>query len=239
MMILRIATCPALFPASLYPGFAGALEVIVGHKPKTISEMVRTRARGFDRDAPHGVTHGFQITSHAAEPFNRVRNLLSKNDCRRSLRDEPEKFWPKVSLVGKALLRARDGERLAWAGAGPNGSAVLPSGEPESAAPPSESGEEMALRVSGKVAGLYVNDTSLVNVAGRDVSGGDEVSEPLSGEGVDFIVISSHLYVVGVSVCVLEADKHDLFHLHSPPLPALALDCARRIRYPANSRDRP
>jgi hypothetical protein len=84
---------------------------------------------------------------------------------------------------------ARNGEWLARARACPNRSVVRPSGESKGVGPSADPGEEMALPVSGEVVGLHVNDASLVNVAWCDVSGGNEVAEPLGGIGVDFIVI--------------------------------------------------
>jgi hypothetical protein len=54
-----------MFGPSLWSRVVG-----VGHEPISISEMVRTRARGFDRDCPHGVAQGFQITSHKSEPLS-------------------------------------------------------------------------------------------------------------------------------------------------------------------------
>jgi len=93
-MSLRMATWPAEFPASFCPFLAGAFEVMVGHKPKAVSEMVSARARGFDRDCPHGVFQGFHVTAHVAEPFSRARNLLSKDDWRASLLDETVELRP-------------------------------------------------------------------------------------------------------------------------------------------------
>jgi hypothetical protein len=86
--ILRIATWPALFPASLFPFRAGALLVIVGHKPKTIPKMLRASARGLNRPGGDCVPQAFQVTSHETEPFNRFRNLFSKDCSRARLADE-------------------------------------------------------------------------------------------------------------------------------------------------------
>ena len=80
--------------ARLFARGVGYIAAAVGHKPVPVSEMVRTRARGFDRHEPHGVFHGFQITSHKSEPVRRVRNLLSKDDCRFKLANEMKERGP-------------------------------------------------------------------------------------------------------------------------------------------------
>jgi len=41
--------------------------------------------------------------------------LLTNNDCRAALADEPEELGPEVALVGDSTLRAGAGERLAGA----------------------------------------------------------------------------------------------------------------------------
>jgi hypothetical protein len=95
------------------PPFSPSDARIVAHKPESVPQVVRTRARGLDRHCPHGVFHGFQITSHKAEPFSRARNLLSKDDCRASLADEIEPDGPEVPFVGETFALARRRERLA------------------------------------------------------------------------------------------------------------------------------
>jgi len=47
----------------------------------------------------------------------------------------------------------------------------------------------VALRVAAQVVGLDIDDGSLVDITGRDVSGADEVSQPLRGIGVDLVVV--------------------------------------------------
>jgi hypothetical protein len=63
---------------------------------------------------------------------------------------------PEVTLVFKALALARCGERLAGAGAGPDGAVVRPSGEPEGVGPDADPREEVALRVTLEVARSHV-----------------------------------------------------------------------------------
>ena len=132
------------------PPFAPSLARIVAHKPEAISEVVRTRARGLDRDCPHGVAHGFQITSHKSEPLSSTRNLLSKDLCRASLGDKLSPDRPEMTVVGEAFLLAREREGLAGAGAGPDRAIIGEAGEPESSTPSAESGKEMTLSEPGE-----------------------------------------------------------------------------------------
>jgi len=97
-----------------------------------------------------------------------------------------------------ALSSAR--KRLTRAGAGPDSAVIGPSGKPERVGPSADAGKEMALVVSGEVARAHVNDASLVNVSARDEVRGDEVSEPLSGIGVNLVIVGSqHLASLGVN----------------------------------------
>jgi hypothetical protein len=122
-----------------------------------------------------------------------ARNLLSKDDWRAVLRDEPMERWPQVPLVIKPAAFACRGERLAWAGSGPHGTVIRPSGEPQGVGPSANAGEEMALGVASEVVGPHVCDRPLVNVAWGDVTGFNEVAEPLSGIGVNLVVVGDHL----------------------------------------------
>ena len=54
-----IATSPAEFPASLFPSFAFARLVGVGHKPKWISSMGRIDGTSRDNGRPAGVANAF------------------------------------------------------------------------------------------------------------------------------------------------------------------------------------
>jgi hypothetical protein len=171
----------------------------VGHKPESVSKVVRTCARGLDRRAPHGVAQGFQITSHKAEPFSRARNLFSKDDWRVSLCDELSPMRPKVPVIVEALARAGEAKGLAGATSCPNRSIVGPAGEPQGIGPSADACEKVALGIAGEVAGAHVNDASLVNVSRRDCAGGDEVAEPLSGIGINLVVVGTQ-YLVPVCV---------------------------------------
>lgn len=90
-----------LFPGLWLP--AKLSEVGRGHKPKSVAKDVRTSARGLNRDCPHGVIHGFQVTSHKSEPVSRVRRLLSKDDWRAALLNETLELRPEVALIIEAF----------------------------------------------------------------------------------------------------------------------------------------
>jgi len=154
--------------------------------------VVRTRARGFHRDCPHGVAQGFQITSHKSEPRSRARNLLSKDLCRASLGDKGSPDGPEVTFVGEASLRAREREGLAGTASCPNRSSIRPAGETEGDAPSADAGKEMALGETVEVAWRDVGDASPVNDPSGDVPFGDEVFEPASSMFVYLVVVGGH-----------------------------------------------
>jgi hypothetical protein len=112
--ILRIATSPAELPASLFPSFARARLVGVGHKPQSFPTMWRTDATSRDNGTPAGISCRLQISAHSGEPLSpkRARNLLSKDDCRAALGDEVVKSGPEVSFVEIALSLSSDRKRL-------------------------------------------------------------------------------------------------------------------------------
>ena len=91
-----------------------------------------------------------------------------------------------------ALSASSARKRLTGNGAGPHGSVVGPTGEPESETPAGDAGEEVALLVPRKVIGRHVLDRAVVHIAGRDVTGGNEVPQPLDTERVDLVVVGGH-----------------------------------------------
>lgn len=163
-----------------------------GDKPEPVTPVVRTRARGFHRQAPHGVAQGTQITSHKSEPFRRARNLLSKDDCRVALADKLSPDRPEVAVVVEAFLITGEAEGLAGARASPNRSIVSPTGRPEGVRPSANPGEEVALRVGPKVIGSDINNTPGVYVAGSYEPARDQCAEPVRSKRLDFVVISGH-----------------------------------------------
>jgi hypothetical protein len=82
---------------------------------------------------PNGVARCFHVGAYSVEPAEAVLacNLLSTDDWRAALCDEPMELRPEVTLVFDALALARGAEGLARAGACPDGLIVAPSGEPK------------------------------------------------------------------------------------------------------------
>jgi hypothetical protein len=100
---------------------------------------------------------------------------------------------PEVTLVVEATALSRGAERLAGARSSPDRSIIRPSRKAECTAPSTDTSEEVALDVADKIVGPDVDNASFVDVSGRDVSGGDEVSEPCGGIRIDLVVIGGHL----------------------------------------------
>jgi hypothetical protein len=111
------------------------------------------------------------------------------NDCRASLGDKVSPDGPEVAFVVKSFLLASDRERLAWATSGPERPIVRPSSKSSCKGPDADASEEMALCEASEIVWLHVNDGSLVNLAWRNVSSSNKVSQPLGGVGVDFVIV--------------------------------------------------
>lgn len=118
-----------------------------------------------------------------------ARDLLSKDDWRAALRDEPMQRWPEVPLVIKPCAFACLGERLARTASGPDGAVVRPSGLPESKGPKSDAGEEVAAVVGLEVVGADVLDAPGVDVSVRKKSSCDEPVEPVCFRLIDLVVV--------------------------------------------------
>jgi len=129
-----------------------------------LPDMRSADARSRDIGRPDGVANPFQVRRNKVKPsdLNRPRNLLSKDDWRPALLDEPVPVGPKVPLVSKPLSFAWRAEGLAGAGACPHGTPVRPSGEAEGIGPDSDSGEPVALCEPPDVVGADVPDVTLV-----------------------------------------------------------------------------
>ena len=157
--------------------------------------MRSTDARRRERDGPNGVRHGFQVSLYKVEPRLCVlaRNLLSKDDCRAALVDEPMPHRPQVPLVIKPISFACRAERLAWAATGPDGAIIGPSSSPEGIGPDTNAGEEVALSKSMKVGWTDVSNISLIDFPVCNVAGLDEFAEPGGGLGVDFVIVGGPL----------------------------------------------
>ena len=84
--------------------------------------------------------------------------MLPDNNVRSAFADESEEFRPKVSLVIEPGAFARDAERLARTGAGPDFEIVGPSGEFAGGLPEPGAGEEVGSLVSEQIVGVDVLD---------------------------------------------------------------------------------
>jgi hypothetical protein len=153
--------------------------------------MGRARARSAQIGGPDCIAHLFQVSAYSSEPLTSklARNLLSSDDWRRALADEPLKLGPEVSLVGSAGTVAGGAERLAGTRAGPDGPVTGPSGERQGQRPAADAGEKMALHIPPQVLGPYIGDRPRVHIARRQQAGRDQVAQPLRRERVPFAII--------------------------------------------------
>jgi hypothetical protein len=150
----------------------------VGHDPQALSEVRSADPRRADIERCAGVVLSLHVSLNKVEPreASLARNLLPKDDFRTALSDEMMPCWPKVPLISKPKLRASLAERLARTGTRPNRSIIWPSGAAKGERPDADTGEEVALGVRAEVIGVYVLDRAFVDVARRDVAGGDQVA---------------------------------------------------------------
>ena len=107
-----------------------SLTVGDGHEVEALADVRSTDARRAQIRRPEGVTRSFQVSRNKVEPPEaiRARNLLSKDDWRAALADEPEPLGPEVAIVRFAAAPPGRRERLAGAAPCPNRSSVRPSG---------------------------------------------------------------------------------------------------------------
>jgi hypothetical protein len=102
----------------------------VGHPIQPLPDVVRAEARSAGINRPKGVARAFHVRLNKVEPSKAVctRNLFAKADDRTDGADEVVEGWPKVPLVSKPSAFACRAERLAGAGACPDGALVGPPG---------------------------------------------------------------------------------------------------------------
>jgi hypothetical protein len=159
-----------------------------------LADVRRTDARSAHIGGPCCISHCFQVKAYSVEPSPSVlaRNLLSKDCWRAALCDEPVEGRPEVPLVGEAFSLARRAERLAGAGAGPDGVVIGPSGKAEGVAPDTDPREEMALSEIAEISSLNGDDRSSVNNSIRDMPFLDQLPQPGCGILVVLVVVSGH-----------------------------------------------
>ncbi len=128
------------------------------NKPEALADVRSADARSAQISRPKGVARCFHVRLYSVEPAEAIltRNLLSKDDWRTALADEPVELGPEVALIGKSGSFSGGAEGLAGAGAGPDGPVVGPSCETEGVGPDADTGEEVALRVTLEVARSHV-----------------------------------------------------------------------------------
>jgi hypothetical protein len=128
------------------------------NKPEALADVRGADARSAQICRPNGVARCFHVRLYSVEPAEAVltRNLLSKDDWRTALADEPVELGPEVALIGKSGSFSGGAEGLARTGAGPDGPVVGPSCETEGVGPNADTGEEVALGVALEVARSHV-----------------------------------------------------------------------------------
>lgn len=176
----------------------------VGHPEQPLPDVRRADARSRQIGSPDGISHSLQVSAYSSEPCTSVsaRNLLAKDDWRTALGDETSKSGPQVPLVENTASAACAAERLAGAGAGPDGAVCGPAGEIEGVVPSADAGEQVD---SGRFAERFRverADVGFVDDAIGKLSGFDEGAQPLDREGFDLVVNGEgHPWIVGNGVC--------------------------------------
>ena len=184
----RIASASA--PASVRTDLSPFVAFGVGHEVEPLPDVRGAHPRSAQISRPDGVAFPLQVSRNKVEPLHsvRARNLLSKDDWRAALADEPEPLGPKVARVIEATAEAGARERLARTGAGPDGSVVGPPGEAQGVGPRAESGEGVELGSAHNVICVEVTDGTDIDTPGGDVPGVGEVAKPRRRERLDLVV---------------------------------------------------
>jgi hypothetical protein len=154
---------PLRVPSSFLTPF---MSLVVGvsqpfsNKPEALADVRGADARSAQICRPDGVARCFHVRLYSVEPAEAVlaRNLLSKDDCRTALADEPVELGPEVALIGKSGSFSGGAEGLTRAGASPDGPVVGPSCETEGIGPDADPGEEVALREFAKIVGSNIDN---------------------------------------------------------------------------------
>ncbi len=102
-----------------------------------------------------------------------------------------------MPIVSLGFAFAGDAERLARRRSCPQLSIVGPSGESSGKCPSADTGKEVALGVSHKVIWLNICNAPGVYVAGRQMAGRDQVSQPGSRVFVPLVVVVAGSLGVG------------------------------------------
>jgi hypothetical protein len=124
------AAAPALPRLSAARGVGHAFS----NKPETLTDVRGADARSAQICRPNGVARCFHVSAYSVEPAKAILacNLLSKDNWRAALCDEPVELGPEVALVFDALALSGGAEGLTRTASGPDGPGVIPSGKTES-----------------------------------------------------------------------------------------------------------
>ena len=177
-------------PSSVVPLWSRV--VGVGHEVNSLADMRAAEARSAEIARPEGVTRSFQVSRYKIEPVERACNLFANEDWRAALADEIEPCGPEMSVIVESFLLSGRTERLARARACPYRFVVRPSGGTQGARPYADAREEVALRKLAQLECFHVPDAALVGHARCDMSGVDQVAQPLRRERVVLVVVSRH-----------------------------------------------
>ena len=166
----------------------------VGHPVQPLPDVRRADARSAYINRPAGVIRCFQIMRYSIPPpqGSRACNLFAKDRARAALADEPEEHGPQVPVVGFRESLAGVGKWLAGAGTRPDGPVVGPSSQAKGKRPAPDPGEEVALDVSGELAGVDVCDASFVNSSMSYVSFFHERPQHMDLGRVELVVVGGH-----------------------------------------------
>jgi hypothetical protein len=130
-----------------------SLVVAVAHPPKPLPDVERSDARSAQIGGPDRIVQRLQVSAYTSEPTpaSLACNLLSKDDWRAALLDEPSKIRPEVTRIGLGKALSGRGKRLAGTRSGPDGAIIGPSRPPEREGPSADSCEEVAGGVSSNI----------------------------------------------------------------------------------------
>jgi hypothetical protein len=92
------------------------------------------------------------------------------------------------------------------------------------------------LAVASDVVGAHVDDAALVNVSRCDVTGGDEIPEPLGGIRIVFVVVGTHLAPHNSASPKITSDTHTgKARVARKPAPRMMARKASSVRFIAAS----
>lgn len=172
--------------------------------------MRGTEARSAKIECPAGVVLRFQVSLYMVEPTEAAfaRNLLTKDNARSALGDEPMEGRPEVPLVSKPCSLACAAERLARAGPGPDRPVVWPPRLPERIGPDPDPGEEVALREPFEFARSDIKNTPLVNFTVGYEAGSYQVAQPLGCIRIDLVIVRRHQHTQWSGISINQAQKY-------------------------------